>query len=245
MKFCENCKKENTVLYGSGRFCSVKCSRGFSTKEKRAEINEKVSLKLKGSKPANTIPLEKRKCELCDNEYETNIKNKRRFCSQKCARTVNGTTPESRKKIRDAAIMRIKNGTHKGWSSRKIISYPEKFFMEVLKNNSIEYEFNYPVNKKSLGENCTSNYFLDFYIKDINLDLEIDGKQHDYTERKNSDIKRDDLLTKNGYKVYRIKWKSINTENGKNYIKKEIDKFLNYIKSLGVGEPGHPTSFGS
>lgn len=46
MKKCENCGKEHAGNYGSGRFCSNKCARGFSTKEKRNEINEKVSIKL-------------------------------------------------------------------------------------------------------------------------------------------------------------------------------------------------------
>lgn len=45
---CENCKNEYNVVYGSGRFCCVKCARGFSTKIKRIEINAKVSEKLKG-----------------------------------------------------------------------------------------------------------------------------------------------------------------------------------------------------
>lgn len=45
---CENCNKEHDGSYGSGRFCSSKCARGFSTKAKRKEINEKVSKKLKG-----------------------------------------------------------------------------------------------------------------------------------------------------------------------------------------------------
>ncbi len=45
---CENCQNEHSGEYGSGRFCSDKCARGFSTKEKRKEINEKVSEKLKG-----------------------------------------------------------------------------------------------------------------------------------------------------------------------------------------------------
>jgi len=45
---CENCKVDHDGTFGSGRFCSMKCSRGFSTKAKRAEINEKVSSKLKG-----------------------------------------------------------------------------------------------------------------------------------------------------------------------------------------------------
>lgn len=42
--YCEYCNKENN---NSTRFCSKTCARGFSTKEKRKEINEKVSIKLK------------------------------------------------------------------------------------------------------------------------------------------------------------------------------------------------------
>lgn len=47
---CENCKKEHDGTYGSGRFCSATCARGFSTKEKRVEINEAVSKKLSKDK---------------------------------------------------------------------------------------------------------------------------------------------------------------------------------------------------
>lgn len=45
---CENCKCDHNGSYGSGRFCSSKCARGFSTKEKRQEINERVSQALTG-----------------------------------------------------------------------------------------------------------------------------------------------------------------------------------------------------
>jgi len=45
---CENCKKDHDGSYGSGRFCSKKCARGFSTKRNRKEINKKVSKSLKG-----------------------------------------------------------------------------------------------------------------------------------------------------------------------------------------------------
>jgi hypothetical protein len=44
--FCENCGKECFKKYGSCRFCSSKCARGFSTKEKRNNINKIVSFKL-------------------------------------------------------------------------------------------------------------------------------------------------------------------------------------------------------
>lgn len=45
---CENCEQEHDGKYGSGRFCNGKCARGFSTKAKRKEINEKVSKSLTG-----------------------------------------------------------------------------------------------------------------------------------------------------------------------------------------------------
>lgn len=105
----------------------------------------------------------------------------------------------------------LAEGRHKGWTSRNIISYPEKFWMEVLKNNNIDYSFNHAVKKSELGvENDNSNYFLDFLI-DGNIDLEIDGKQHKYADRAASDKVRDELLSKNGYIVYRIEWNEINT----------------------------------
>ena len=59
--------------------------------------------------------------------------------------------------------------------------------------------------------------------------MEIDGKQH--KSRTEHDNFRDKILTENGYVVYRIKWKNINTENGKNYMKNEIDKFLMFYNN--------------
>jgi hypothetical protein len=46
--FCENCGNSHDGSYASGRFCDEKCARAFSSKEKRQEINRKVSEKLKG-----------------------------------------------------------------------------------------------------------------------------------------------------------------------------------------------------
>ena len=45
---CEFCNSENDGLYGSGRFCSEKCARGYATLNKREDINQRVSKKLKG-----------------------------------------------------------------------------------------------------------------------------------------------------------------------------------------------------
>lgn len=43
---CEYCDLEHSGGYGSGRFCTASCARGFSTKAKRKEINKKVSDKM-------------------------------------------------------------------------------------------------------------------------------------------------------------------------------------------------------
>lgn len=53
----------------------------------------------------------------------------------------------------------------------------------------------------------TKKYFLDFLIEKNGkkIDLEIDGKQHEYEDRKAHDILRDQYLTDLGFIVYRIK----------------------------------------
>lgn len=67
---CENCEKEHDGSYGSGRFCSSKCARGFSTKSKRKEINEKVSKTLK--------VYDQNYCSICGKEISH--KNNTKIC---------------------------------------------------------------------------------------------------------------------------------------------------------------------
>lgn len=60
---CKNCNEKEVVKYSkysSGEFCSRECARGFSTKAKRKEINEKVSKKLTKEKH----------CRFCDDIIE-------------------------------------------------------------------------------------------------------------------------------------------------------------------------------
>jgi very-short-patch-repair endonuclease len=232
MYLCENCKVSNNGKYGSGRFCSQKCSRSYSSNIKKEEKNKKISISLKGNTPWNKdTRLDRiRNCKYCNKEFI--IRNKKNiFCTAKCQHSF-GISKESRKKLKEKALERVKNGTHKGWQTRNIESYPEKFFKKVLQNINIKYEFNFPVSKKSLGIENLSCYFLDFYIVIDNrkIDLEIDGKQHDYKERKQKDLIRDNILKNNGYEIYRIKWKNPINEINKTYIKKEIEKLKEYLK---------------
>lgn len=68
---CENCQEIHYGDYGSGRFCSSKCARGFSTKLKRVEINEKVSKTLTGSSHANILRNPEIRAKACKRAKET------------------------------------------------------------------------------------------------------------------------------------------------------------------------------
>jgi len=168
--FCECCKKEMKEKYGSGRFCSKKCARKFSTAKNRKEITKKM------------------------------IKTMR------------------------------ENDSFSGYP-RNHPSYPEKFFIEVLKNKNIfdKCIFQFKVHKKKdLQVNEHGNYFLDFYFLEKKIDLEIDSGFHLIGDCPSRDKIRDERLIKNGIKVYRIMWKNIKNDEGKEYIKNEIEKFMNF-----------------
>tara|TARA_B100000767_G_C19678043_1_gene498260 strand:+ start:203 stop:1150 length:948 start_codon:yes stop_codon:yes gene_type:complete len=194
------------------------------------ETKRKISESL-GGKNYKPIP-EFRKCIICNIEFKlwktkSGLLTKSETCSDECRHKLKSNNSK------EVQLRLIEDGKHKGWVSRNIMSYPERFFKKVLELNGFKNKFtiNHPVKKKDLGIDCNSNYFLDFYFDDIKFDLEIDGKQHNIKERKESDDIRDNLLKENGYTIYRIKWKSINNDIGKKYMKKEIDKLINYLKN--------------
>lgn len=75
---CKNCGNKFDGKYSkwtSGEFCSRKCARGFSSKEKRQEINLKVSIKLR--------QYEIKPCEWCGKSPEKRY-GTGRFCSLNC-----------------------------------------------------------------------------------------------------------------------------------------------------------------
>lgn len=96
MMKCENCAKKHDGNYASGRFCSSVCARSFSTKEKRSEINKKVSSKLSGRKLSvehrnkslkilgvKPRPLRSIICHGCGIRFETKSES-RKYCSYDC-----------------------------------------------------------------------------------------------------------------------------------------------------------------
>ena len=123
---CENCNKEHDGSYGSGRFCSSKCARAFSTKIKRKEINEKVSLKLKKNPDYF--------CKDCDKKLIK--KTITGYCSNCYLTKYNKVfSIEVRTKISNANKGRSRWNIH-----RNQISYAERFWKKVLENNKIDFK---------------------------------------------------------------------------------------------------------
>ena len=93
---CENCNNKHHGKYGSGRFCGLKCARGFSTKSKRLEINRCVSEKLVGRKLSEehkknilagysrSVIKQTRYCKGCNTEMYCRPSDKRKFCTSLC-----------------------------------------------------------------------------------------------------------------------------------------------------------------
>lgn len=98
------------------------------------------------------------------------------------------------------------------------ISYPEKYFIKLFKEENINLQHHYRIH----------TYELDFCNLDKKIDLEIDGEQH-YLDKKIqiSDIKRNEYLKNLGWTIKRIRWS--------NYQKLTIEEkklVINSIKEL-------------
>jgi very-short-patch-repair endonuclease len=139
-------------------------------------------------------------------------------------------TEEKRLQIKNSMKTAFKEGRIKGWKSRKIKSYAENYFIEVIKNLKL---FDKCEIEHIIKHENTSNYFLDFYFPEKKINLEIDGAQHKFLDRKESDEKRDFFLNSLGIKVFRIEWKNPNTKIGKEYLKNKINEFLKFYNSVG------------
>lgn len=229
MNTCLYCGKELNLK--RKKFCNTSCAAKYNnarrklSKETKEKIAKTLSKTLNEKDGITVAEKHLRKCVVCGKEFiPYRLKNKRfstiKVCSDECMRILKVN------KSKEAQEKLLKEGKHKGWQSRNIISYAENFWIDVLRNNSISYQREYHFNNR---------YFLDFYIikkEDKHIDLEIDGKQHLYPERQIHDQERDEYLANHNIIVYRIAWNDINTEKGRQMMHNKIDTFLNWYNNL-------------
>lgn len=114
------------------------------------------------------------------------------------------------------------------WDKRQRgeMSYLENWFSEnVIKKHELFKLYDI------VCEYSEYPYFIDFAFLNIKLAVELDGKCHfsNGTERIEHDIKRDEILVKKGWTIYRIRYDQANVES--------IEKFLSFLRSIRAIEP--------
>lgn len=246
---CPACGK--TFKTVSSIFCSKFCYRHSSVGKSHAhneEQNKKISESLKkfyNSHPEMKEHLARKSLEYNERqnnkhyEYQPKVMIKCSVCGRDIKKTKSGMCQDCLRhseagleylsqKGKTCHERVVAEGRFKGWMTRNITSYAEKFWIDVLNNNGVPYKREHIV---QYGEKANDHYFLDFFIE-INgkrVDLEIDGKQHKYADRMEHDKIRDERLRNLGYEVYRVEWNSVNNEKGKAAMKQKIDAFLQFI----------------
>jgi len=132
--------------------------------------------------------------------YDNGLGSKTKFCSVECR------DAHRHKVLSDNAKQCHKVGKMKSFPTRDNLPKSEAYWMDMLSNYSIPFEHDYRC-LHNPTDICSGHWFLlDFlvYKGNIQIDLELDGKQHKYEDRKLFDVERNRILEELGYLVYRI-----------------------------------------
>lgn len=217
MKYiCEKCGCTHDGLYGSGRFCSSKCARSFSSKNKTRDFYQRVGNKLH-DRYAKMHPERIFNCIDCNKKLTH--KTKSGYCRQ-CYGKHFTVSVDTRKKI----SMKRK-GKNRWHIKRNQISFAEQYWMNALIKNHIPFIHEYQIAHDAQNH----SYYMDFKIGHI--DLEIDGSQH--SERYEMDQKRDAFMKKAGFFVYRVKWNEVKTKAGIDMMREKLLLFLDFYDKCG------------
>ena len=187
---CENCNERHIGAYGSGRFCSEKCARAFSTKAKRKEINKKVSLTM--TKPPQIFT-----CMICGKIFKRKGRP-RKTCSKECLLVVYSRAGKHPKPGN--------GGLRPGGGRTKVLEYTSKYAGTVkLNKDEIEVAkaldtLGLPWKRNTWGwpyqtlDGKNRKYYPDFLIPELQIFIEYKG----WIDKKNSH-KMTDAVQKNNF----------------------------------------------
>ena len=181
---CKNCEEKDAYKYSkytSGEFCSKECSRAYSTKGKRKEINEKVSKTLTGTGNGSV----KKECNFCKKEFEVEWnRREQKFCSKKCQGIGKEFTEESRKKISEHSKKRcstikgrkrMRDIGRKGGFGKKGYTKGGTYYQSSIEQKCFEFLEENEVKFVPHKNIPNSSKVSDVYLEDKELWVEIDG----------------------------------------------------------------------
>lgn len=180
-KLCKNCElKPGTRYskYSSGDFCCIECAKSYSTKNKRNEINRKVSESLTGITRA--IPI-KKTCPKCLKEFLVKKKKKNQVCcSVECSRTLDSYREivSNQKKEICSNInerIRLKEIGRKGGFGKKGLTEKGIYYQSLFEKMVFEYLDEKKINYTPHKSIPNSSKISDVYLNDLDLWVELDG----------------------------------------------------------------------
>ena len=139
---------------------------------------------------------------------------------------------KTKQKMRKKRLDFMKKHPEKTAWRKKNISYPEKLFINYLKNNNWHKKYRIEREKSFFP------YFADFSFINEKVVVEVDGSQHLLEKRKKSDERKDKLINSLGWKVIRITASEIMYNIDKSFEK--IERGLKHRESgnIQIGEHG-------
>lgn len=187
---CTHCNSILPFRKRKNKFCNNSCAASYNNKSMTNETKEKISNKLSGRSYPERKPYSKISfCVVCSQCIPNkNIKT----CSPECRSIIWSTQ----------ATERIKQNRRSNYRRDKK-SYLEDSFEKWL--NQVAPHINYEPEYTIRNHLTKKWYFVDFYFPDLNLIVELDGKQHDKPKHKESDMIRDSYIVKHlNIQVFRI-----------------------------------------
>jgi very-short-patch-repair endonuclease len=212
---CKQCDVSLTYEQRHNKFCSTSCSASFyNNGRKGVAISESVKQKISASvqKFNNKNPYPQYSkisfCCVCNSVIKNRIV---KTCSSECKSAL----------LSNNMTERIKQNRRSNYRRDKR-SYLEESFETWLANNniSLKYETEYTI-KNHITQKW---YFVDFYFPEINLIVELDGKQHEKPKHKEADKLRDEYITTNlNLNVFRISYDEYQAGSKVNQLLKLFD----------------------
>ena len=206
MTDCSNCGNSHDGNYGSGRFCSSKCARGFATKVKRLKINAKVS------KALMKLKVEVH-CKQCSNLFSSRKKS-HLFCSRSCATTFSMLNGLGQKLGRLSASKKVKRSNN------------EVLFAELCKTKFSNVRTNEPIFNGWDADIILENEKVAVLWNGPWHYKEMGFGNHSLKQVQNRDAIKASEIKKAGYKLYIIKDMG---KSNKHFVEKEFRKFCGEV----------------
>lgn len=206
---CGFCDRVLDFDHKHNRFCSHSCSAKKTNNER--DYSSFKSGPKPGAKPKERPKYTKiKQCVVCGCYHPRYGKT----CGAACLSTL----------LSMKTIERIKQNKRSNFRRDKK-SYLEDSFEKwlVAEKFQVRYEDEYTIRNHITGK----WYFVDFYFPDLNLIVELDGKQHEKPKHKEADRIRDEFIINHlGIDVFRISHKEYQEGS-------RIDQLSNMLRRVG------------